>query len=603
MGSQHRQRHPDHPRRTGKFLPAAIALSRDGKHLFTGQYQIDGPAPNGLFVYETLSGKLVREGARLSRASIESINVSPDGALFAAGDGNGAVRLWQYPHFVDNAKPVSYWAYQDQNGATYQVLFSPDGKTLTVANGLGLKLYPTPVPGAPFQAANPRVTIVTSSPLPGALVYSRDGKTLYTGDFKGNIKLWDPESGQQVGEFTGAHKTQINGLVFNEQGTQLASCSYDFAVRLWDFDIVLQSRDFAGHDGPVWTAAFSPDGAKIVSASADRTVKVWERDTGTVLYTIKDHDAPVTVAQFSPDGKLIASAGGDKIVRIFSADTGKPLRTCVGHQGTITFLAFSHDSKKIVSGTADRRVKIWDADTGKELLSIDDNPSVVAGVAFSPDDKQIAVANVDQTIRLYEASTGKLQVSWVAHGTAVSGVAYSPNGQYLASCGADLTVQVWPLATPGTSNIRLSGHNGPVSSVAFRNDSQHLVSCGADQLIKLWKIEGGVGKEVQTFRGHKDWVTSVAFSKDGHHVVSASVDRKLKIWEITSREIPLLAEHTSLVGAVAVSADGKLIATGSLCDRTIKLWDRATGVGGRYFSSGTPSRSCQSSSLPTANGC
>jgi WD40 repeat protein len=147
----------------------------------------------------------------------------------------------------------------------------------------------------------------------------------------------------------------------------------------------------------------------------------------------------------------------------------------------------------------------------------------------------------------------------------------------LASCGADMVVQIWPLSTPGTNSIRLTGHTGPVSSVAFRIDNVHLVSCGADQLIKLWKIEGNAGKEVQTFRGHKDWVTSVAFSKDGFHVISSSVDRRMKIWEITSRELPLLAEHSSAVETVAVSPDGNIIATGSV-DRTIKLWDRKTGV-------------------------
>jgi WD40 repeat protein len=125
--------------------------------------------------------------------------------------------------------------------------------------------------------------------------------------------------------------------------------------------------------------------------------------------------------------------------------------------------------------------------------------------------------------------------------------------------------------------MRLPGHTGPVSSVAFRSDNVHLVSCGADQLIKLWKIEGNAGKEVQTFRGHRDWVTSVAFSRDGFHVVSSSVDRKLKIWEITSREMPLLAEHTSAVETVAVSPDGEIIASGAV-DKTIKLWNRKTGV-------------------------
>jgi WD40 repeat protein len=173
---------------------------------------------------------------------------------------------------------------------------------------------------------------------------------------------------------------------------------------------------------------------------------------------------------------------------------------------------------------------------------------------------------------------------WSAHGVAVTGLSFSPNGQYLASCGADYLVRVWPFGGDkvlpqswGSNPITLSGHNAPLSGVAFRKDSQHLVSCGGDMTVKLWKLEKGGAKESQTYRGHKDWVTGVAFSRDGYFVASSSVDRTVKIWEITSREIPLLAEHTGSVYAVAVSPNGKLIASGGT-DKTIKLWDREQGT-------------------------
>jgi len=552
----------------------AIAISKDGKHVFTGQHGRMPALVNGIFVYEAKTGKLVRE-VRDFQARISSMTLNAEGNILATGDEDSSIRLFQYPSFVDNVNQPAYWTDQPRTGAVYQVGFSPDDKTLFRVGGLGVQLFTTPLPGAPFQVGAARLTIPANGPRCAA--FSRDAKMIFTGDFQGSIQFWDPENAQKIGEFKNAHGHAVHSLAFTPQGNRLASCSGDFIVRLWDFDITLQSRDIEGHDAPIWTAAFNADATKIVSASADRTVKIWERGTGKVLVNFAEHTAPVTVAQFSPDGKVVASAGGDKVVRIFDAMTGQSLRTCEGHVSTITYLDFSSDSKKIVTGSADRRIIIWDADKGKELIRINDNPSIVAAVAFSPNGKQIAVGNIDQTIRLYDAETGKLQHSWNAHGTAVSGVAYSPNGLMLASCGADQAVAVWPLNTPGANAIRLVGHTGPVSTVAFRMDNIHLVSAGADQLVKLWKIEGNGGKEVQTFRGHKDWVTAAAFSKDGFHVVSSSVDRHVKLWEITSRELPLVAEHASAVQAVAVSPDGTLIATGS-SDRSIKLWDRKTGV-------------------------
>ena len=198
-------------------------------------------------------------------------------------------------------------------------------------------------------------------------------------------------------------------------------------------------------------------------------------------------------------------------------------------------------------------------------------------VVFSPDGKQIATGNVDQTIKLYDAETLKLQASWSAHGISVTGLAYSPDGSLLASSGGDQVARVWTVAKPGVAPIVLTGHNGTVSSVAFRKDNQHVATCGSDLTVKLWKLEGGVAKEVQSFRGHKDWITSVAFSKDGFYLVSSGVDKLIKISEITSREVPLVAEQSGSVVAVAVSPDGKFIASGA-GDTTIKIWDRASGA-------------------------
>lgn len=82
---------------------------------------------------------------------------------------------------------------------------------------------------------------------------------------------------------------------------------------------------------------------------------------------------------------------------------------------------------------------------------------------------------------------------------------------------------------------------------------------------------------VLTLTGHSDRITSVAISPDGKTLASGSADKNIKLWNLfTGKELRTLKNHTAFVTSIDFSIDGKTLASGS-GDKTIKLWNVADG--------------------------
>jgi endonuclease YncB( thermonuclease family)/tricorn protease-like protein len=84
-------------------------------------------------------------------------------------------------------------------------------------------------------------------------------------------------------------------------------------------------------------------------------------------------------------------------------------------------------------------------------------------------------------------------------------------------------------------------------------------------------------KERACFQGHTKVVSSVALTADGKTLATGSYDNTIKLWDVaTGKERGTLTGHTNSVHSVALTPDGKTLASGSQ-DDTVKIWDVATG--------------------------
>ncbi|OJA19132.1 hypothetical protein AZE42_02148 [Rhizopogon vesiculosus] len=134
----------------------------------------------------------------------------------------------------------------------------------------------------------------------------------------------------------------------------------------------------------------------------------------------------------------------------------------------------------------------------------------------------------------------------------------------------DAAQHILPTSTPVRE---FEGGEESVLAVAVFLDGQRMVTSG--RTLRLWNLKDGV--VTKTMEGHRDWVWGVAISRDGKLIASGDENGELIFWQGDSGE-PLtqaIKAHTTWISSVNFSPDSNVLATSS-SDWTTKLWSSET---------------------------
>ncbi len=281
------------------------------------------------------------------------------------------------------------------------------------------------------------------------IAISADGQTLVSGSADCTIKIWNVNTGAQLGTLEG-HTDAVNCLAIAGDGKTLASGSSDQTIQIWNLPTEKQIRKIGGlfpaHLDSINSLAIAPDGKTLISGSRDHTIKVWDLARGREINKLSQHSWGVYSVAFTPDGQAIASDCLDHTIKLCRWDTQELLQNFTGHSDWIWAIAISPNGKILASGSEDCTVKLWNLETGKLLHTLTEHNSPVHAVSFSFDGQTLASGSYDHTIKLWNVGNWQLIHTLTGHLNGVNSLAFSPDNRIIVSASDDRTIKIWRVA-------------------------------------------------------------------------------------------------------------------------------------------------------------
>ncbi|HKF12423.1 MAG TPA: WD40 repeat domain-containing protein, partial [Xanthobacteraceae bacterium] len=188
-----------------------------------------------------------------------------------------------------------------------------------------------------------------------ALAFSPDSKQLVSASEDKTIRVWDLASRQTLrvirGETGPADFGKFGAMAVAPDGRLLAAAVRPVApdkgpvIRLYDFASGTQIGLLEGHDGGIYSLAFSSDGRHLISGGSDHTAIIWDADARKAVHVLKEHRGAVSAAGFTPDGLRAITASQDHSLRLWRVADGALLREMTGHTDEVVSMAIAADGR------------------------------------------------------------------------------------------------------------------------------------------------------------------------------------------------------------------------------------------------------------------
>jgi WD40 repeat protein len=282
-----------------------------------------------------------------------------------------------------------------------------------------------------------------------------------------------------------------------------------------------------GHGSGITAVAISPDNRTLLSSAGESTIVLWDIATGGRRQTLSAPDEAISQAIFSADGQWVISNSGRADILIWSIATGQVTQRLSGHTDRVTTLQLAPAGHNLFSGSGDGTIGVWDLTAGQLLERWSGHRDRIYTLAISPDGATVFSGGADGTIRHWQRQAGKPLRVYELGKTIVHALAAHPTQPILFSGDQQVRLSHWDYQTGAHLDTLPAWTYRPIRAIVLSPDGEVVLhNCGHG--ISIWHQP--THWFVHTLVHHRWAVSALAMSADGQTIVSGSDDQTVKIW-------------------------------------------------------------------------
>ncbi|WP_353258704.1 hypothetical protein [Prochlorothrix hollandica] len=303
---------------------------------------------------------------------------------------------------------------------------------------------PFPEPWQEALSWQPGISFAAHAGWVNAIALSPDGTHLATGGTDQQVRLWDIQSGDLVGEY--ATLSPISALAFSPDGTYLASGNYDHRIQIWRIADQSLVKTLKGHDGSVKSLVFSADPQHhdrcLISGSYDQTLRIWDISSGSAD-VLEGHTGSIQTLAWAGAQRCLISGGEEGQLRLWQLPDGQLLDTLAQGRSAVETLALSPDGSILASGTTNGSLYVWHLPSRTLRYTLDGHTGPIAALAITVDGQTLISGGADGRLKLWQLATGQPQGNVADPIEAILDLVLSPSGNLIISSHPGGQVQCW----------------------------------------------------------------------------------------------------------------------------------------------------------------